>query len=78
MLTALGNNNYKNNVLHNHESGRYIHRHKFLEKELGGIGKANLRYLCFVLAALAFERVVTQVSDDDKAAQVTYVNAIRI
>ena len=41
---------------------RNVHRHKFLEKELGRVRDMDLRDLGFVLARSAFERILLQVS----------------
>lgn len=35
-------------------------------------------YLCFILASLALERVVVQVSDGDQTTDVTHVDTVRI
>jgi hypothetical protein len=61
-----------------HHPGCNVHSHELLKQELGSIWKLHLRYLSLVLAALALECVVSQVSDCNDAAQVTDVDAVRV
>lgn len=49
-----------------------------MEKQLGGVGKFDLRDLRLVFATFTFKGVVSQVGDGDDSAQIANMHAIRI
>jgi hypothetical protein len=61
-----------------HEPWSNVHRHQLLEEQLGGIRKLHLRYLSFVLAALALKSVVAQVGNGNQTTQVAYMKSVWI
>ena len=61
-----------------HHSRCNVHRHEFLEKQFGCVGKFDLGNLGLVLTALALKDVLPEIGDGYQAAQVADMDSVRI